>query len=416
MITGLGSPNVGNLIAALAAPRSPAIVAQPLSQTAAAGATVTLSVSAPGDPAPTYAWQLNGVPIAGATSPTLALADIGANQGGDYSVLVTNSGGTVSSTAAAIDVRSDARLTNVSARAVVGTGGNLLIGGFSLGGSGREPLLLRGVGPGLTAAPFRLAGTLGSPQLTLYDCGSLTGESSPRTIAEDVGWCSSAAPGDSPATVGVAIADAAIMDSVGAFPLATGSADTAMLVTAPAGSYTFQIGGVGGATGVALAEIYDAGPGETPSHLTNISARASVGTGGDILIGGFAIAGTTSETVLIRGVGPGLANAPFYLNGTLAHPQLTLYDSGSAPGESAPQAIASNDGWGGSPTRGSSPVQAGVQAAAAAAMARVGAFSLAAGSADAAMLVTLPPGPYTVQLAGAGGSTGIGLVEIYEVQ
>ena len=201
------------------------------------------------------------------------------------------------------------------------------------------------------------------------------------------------------------------MDAVGAFSLVSGSADSAMLVTPPVGNYTAQVSGVNGTTGIALAEIYDADSAAPPARLVNISARAYVGTGGNILIGGFAIGGNTSETILIRGVGPGLAST-FNLPGTLASTQLTLYDS-VVP--TNPRIIATNTGWGSDPVLGPSTVQAGIIPATAAVMTTVGAFSLAAGSADSALILTLPPGNYTVQVAGDGGTTGIALVEIYEV-
>jgi hypothetical protein len=201
------------------------------------------------------------------------------------------------------------------------------------------------------------------------------------------------------------------MAALGAFALVTGSTDSAMLVGTPVGSYTAQVSGVGSTTGVALAEIYDADTGTPPARLINISARASVGTGGSILIGGFTITGSTSETVLIRGVGPGLAST-FGLTGVLATPQLTLFDS-VVPNN--PQVIATDTTWGSAPVAGPSTVQAGILPAAASVMTTVGAFSLVTGSTDSAMLVTLPPGNYTAQLSGFSGATGIALVEIYEV-
>ena len=110
-------------------------------------------------------------------------------------------------------------------------------------------------------------------------------------------------------------------------------------------------------------------------------------------------------------MGPGLAST-FGLTGTLATPQLALYDS-VVP--TNPQVIATNAGWGVSPSPGPSTVQSGLFPATASVMTTVGAFSLVSGSADSAMLVTLPPGSYTAQLSGVSGSIGIALVEVYEV-
>jgi hypothetical protein len=145
---------------------------------------------------------------------------------------------------------------------------------------------------------------------------------------------------------------------------------------------------------VGLAEIYDADAGTSTSRLVNLSSRASVGTVGNILIAGFVITGNVPERVLIRGIGPALAQ--FGVPGALATPQLVLFDSNN-------DALQSNSGWGGGPGLSQT-------------FARVGAFALGAGSADAAILVTLPPGAYTAELTGANGSSGVGLAEIYEAQ
>jgi hypothetical protein len=182
---------------------------------------------------------------------------------------------------------------------------------------------------------------------------------------------------------------------VGAFSLAPGTADSAVEVTLPNGAYTSQIAGVNSATGIALAEIYDADPGSTTSTLVNLSARACVGTGGNILIAGFVIQGSQTITLLFRGVGPTLGATPFNLTGVLAQPQIDLYNSANVD-------IQSNAGWNANP---------GLTAA----FAATGAFSFAPGSTDAAMVATLPAGSYTLQLSGKNGATGIGLVEVYIV-
>ncbi len=182
------------------------------------------------------------------------------------------------------------------------------------------------------------------------------------------------------------------MGSVGAFLLPLGSADSALEVTPPAGTYSTQISGVNGTTGIALAEVYDADAGTSTARLVNLSARINVGVGGDILIGGFVIGGSTAETLLIRGVGPTLAG--FGVTGTLAQPVLTVY-SGGTP-------IYSNTGWEGDSTL------AGV-------FGTVGAFPLNSSNPDSALLITLPPGGYTAEVSGVNSGTGIALLEIYEV-
>ena len=189
-----------------------------------------------------------------------------------------------------------------------------------------------------------------------------------------------------------------LMNSLGAYQIAPGSGDTAMVLTMPAGNNTAQISGVGSTTGVALCEIYDADLTTPTARLINISARADVGTGNNILIGGFAISGTTAETVLIRAVGPGLNDllpGVFPLSAVLNQPVLTILDGTGA-------AIYSNTVWGGDPTI-------------AATFGTTGAFSLNPAHADSAQLISLPPGNYTAQVSGLNSGVGIALCEIYEV-
>ncbi len=154
-------------------------------------------------------------------------------------------------------------------------------------------------------------------------------------------------------------------------------------------SVKISAGGAG--TGKVIAEIYDAAPQavNTP-RLINVSVLKHLGAG---LTAGFVIGGTGSKTVLIRAIGPTLG-AAFGIAGAVADPQLTLF-SGATP-------VGANDNWG-----GTAPLSA--------AFAAVGAFALPDGSRDAALLATLQPGNYTVQVSGVGETTGTAVVEIYEV-
>jgi len=395
-----------------AAAVAPSIVTEPQNQTVTAGGSATFSVTAYGTGPFTYQWSKGGKPISGATASSYTISFTQPADAGTYTVTVTNGLGNATSSAATLAVNPSGRLVNISSRANVGTGNNLLIAGFGIGGTGAKNLLLRGVGPQLIFGPFYIANALTHPQLTLFDSGSAAGESSPETIATNIGWGNAFTLGPSPVQVSPQTVTAAFMNSVGAFPLNSGSADSALEVTPQAGNYSMEITGVGSTTGVALAEIYDADTGTPTANLVNISSRADVGTGANILIGGFIIAGTTPETVLIRGVGPGLSGV---LTGTLSAPQLTLFDGGNLSGESAPEIIATNIGWGNSSTLGTSPVQAGIQPATTTVMNSVGASTITAGSADCAMIATLPPGDYSAEVSGVGGTTGIALVEIYAI-
>jgi hypothetical protein len=139
-----------------------------------------------------------------------------------------------------------------------------------------------------------------------------------------------------------------------------------------------------------LVEAYDTGSGNTP-RMVNVSARNQVGTGDDILIAGFNIAGTGTKQLLIRAVGPKLGT--FGVSGFLVDPKLEVY---SASGNK----LTENDNW--TPTLSST-------------FSAVGAFALDSNSRDAALLMTLTPGSYTVQVRGADGGTGEALIEIYEV-
>jgi hypothetical protein len=133
-----------------------------------------------------------------------------------------------------------------------------------------------------------------------------------------------------------------------------------------------------------------------PTQFINISTRANVGTGSSIAIAGFVISGSANEEVLIRGIGPTLAQ--FLQGGVLAQPVLTLFNSAGTQ-------VATNTGWG--TNTNVSQISAAFTA--------TGAFPLPSGSADSALLLSLAPGSYTAEVSGLNNTTGIALVEVYEV-
>jgi hypothetical protein len=182
---------------------------------------------------------------------------------------------------------------------------------------------------------------------------------------------------------------------IGGFALSSGSTDASLLVTLPPGVYTAQ---VTGGEGVALAEIYDASenPQADEQRLVNISSRGDVSTGDNILIGGFVITGNSPKRVMIRGIGPGLA--AHGVESPLADPLLRVYHRDIV--------IAENDNW---------SADAATALTLTAAATETGAFSLASASKDAAILLNLAPGIYSVHVVGNGSSTGVALVEIYEL-
>lgn len=132
------------------------------------------------------------------------------------------------------------------------------------------------------------------------------------------------------------------------------------------------------------------------SPLINVSSRARVGVGDDILIAGFVIEGPEPKRLLVRGVGPSLSSQG--ITDPLKDPKLTVFNSSQ-------QAVAANDNWGDV----ADPLELSRTGS------QVGAFPLTAASRDAALLVTLPPGPYSVTISGVGGATGVALAEVYEV-
>ncbi|HKM56637.1 MAG TPA: immunoglobulin domain-containing protein [Isosphaeraceae bacterium] len=279
---------------------------------------------------------------------------------------------------------STTRLTNLSVRSTAGTGSQTLIGGFVIGGSGSKKVLARGDGPALTA--FGVTGVLPDPVLTLYN-------SAPSEIGANAGW-------------GGGTTLSGVFSQVGAFALPANSKDAAILTTLAAGAYTANITSTSGDSGVVLVEVYDADTGTPPARFINLSARSEAGTASQTLIAGFAISGTGTETVLIRGDGPALS--VFGVTGVLAAPMLTLFDGSG-------KAIATNTGWGNASTKGASSLQASTAKATSAVFTEVGAFKLPANSADCAIVASLPAGAYTAQVTGVNNTTGVALVEIYEV-
>jgi hypothetical protein len=241
--------------------------------------------------------------------------------------------------------------------------------GFNLSGTGTKPVLLRAIGP--TLGVFGVSGAMTDPLMRLATAAGVA-------VQQNDNWA-----GATPVT--------SAASRVGAFALDPASLDAAILPSLSAGSYTAQVtpASAGVAPGSVLVEVYDA-ESAGGSRLANISARAPVGTGADILILGFAISGSGNRNVLIRAVGPTLG--AFGVADVLADPKLELFR-----GETL---VRSSDNWNGT---------------LAPAFASVGAFALTPNSRDAALALALAPGSYTAQVSGVGATTGFVLVEIYEL-
>jgi glucose/arabinose dehydrogenase len=243
LLANLNSGVIQKLGTPSASLTAPLIVSQPVDQTVSSGSTAVVSVAASATPAATYQWSLDGAPIAGATSAMLVLSDATAANAGTYTCVVTNSVGSVMSAPATLAIDPTApspRLIDISTRGQVGTGANLLIAGFVVGGTTSKTVLIRASGPAIGAAPFNVAGALADPQIQLFGQGNLA-----PLLASNAGW--SGNPQIS-----------AEASAVGAFPWTNPtSKDSALLVTLAPGAYTAQVSGASGDSGVALVEVYD---------------------------------------------------------------------------------------------------------------------------------------------------------------
>ncbi len=217
--------------------------------------------------------------------------------------------------------------------------------------------MLRGIGPSLP-----VSGALADPILELHD-------SSGQIIGINDNWQDSSNRQE-------------IIDST--IP-PTNDSESAILVTLPPAAYTAIVRGVNGTTGVALVEIYDLGM-NVDSQLANISTRASVQSGADILIGGFIVLGQQSGRIIVRALGPSIP-----VTGTLADPTLELHDGNGAQ-------IAFNDNW-------RSDQEAEI----------IATTVPPSNDAEAAIVTTLAPALYTAIVQGANGTTGVGLVEVYNL-
>ncbi len=248
-------------------------------------------------------------------------------------------------------------LANISTRAVVGTNANVLIGGFIVTGTQPKKVIVRAVGPSLP-----LPGTLLDPALALYDASG-------GVIATNDNWGQSANSGE--------IADSGVAPSH--------PNESAILVDLAPGSYTAVVAGVNQAVGTALVEVYDLG-GAADSKLANISTRALIEGGNDVLIGGLIVEGSSNADVIIRAIGPSLG-----MPGAMADPTLELRDASGT-------LLGSNDNW--RSTQQSAIIQTGVAPT---------------NDAESAIVTSFPPGSYTAIVRGANGTTGIAVVEVYQL-
>jgi glucuronoarabinoxylan endo-1,4-beta-xylanase len=347
---------------------APVIMADPQDHAVAAGSTVVFDVRHTGEYV-TYQWKRAGVAIPGGTDRLLTLKNVNPVDAGAYAVTITNSGGSVTSADAILTVKTPTaptQLINISMRSPVGTGDNVQIAGFVIEGSGTKQVLIRAAGPALGSS-FGLTGVLTDPVIEVHDRTSV--------IASNDDWEPSLKP---------------IFDAVSAFGWQTGSKDAAVVVPLGPGLYSAVVRGQNGGTGLAIVEVYDAG-GPSSARIVNLSARSAVGTGDNLQIGGFVLSGDVDRTVVLRATGPTLHKA-FRMSGTLVDPVIELHRQGDA------RILATSDDW---------PADLAPHFDA------VGAFGWPAESRDAAIVVTLQPGAYSILVRGKADTTGVALVEVY---
>lgn len=257
-------------------------------------------------------------------------------------------------------------LTNISTRALVQTGAGVTIGGFIISGTQPKQVLIRGLGPELSQSPFNIPGTLQDTTLDLHN--------STTSIATNDNWQTAANANQIPTNF-----------------QPKDPRESAILITLQPGSYTAILAGKNSTTGIGLVEVYDLSNNSTVSQLTNVSTRGFVGTGNNVMIGGFITASSNSSTrVLIRALGPTLGSLG--VSGTLPDPVVKLANAQGA-------ILASNNDW-------KNTQQADIIATGLAPK-----FD-----ADAALVATVTPGNYTAVVTGNNNTTGLALVEVYNVR
>jgi DNA/RNA endonuclease G (NUC1) len=454
---GTGSPAGGGTTVA-----APAIIIPPAGYAGTAGTAATLSVSASaGGGTLSYQWSKNGVTLPGATGASLALSGT-VTDTGSYTVAITNSAGTVTSAAVAVSITEPPPVPPAPVRyagiyfGTLSGGGTFALqifddntgvflaftpssgtayvsrgvtvdstGHFSFtttitsSGSAATGALIsslqpRALVPDLTSAAsfsgsISADGSLSASGNGLALAGAVTASGPTAALA---GFYQANAAGSSSTTLAI-ISPAGqafvLTQTGGTIDGASGTIDSngnASLTTAGGQKVTIAISGTQftdtttslGGTVVTYSGTAGTGPGVASQRVVNLSARGFVGAGGQTVSTGFVIAGVESKPVLIRAVGPTLSS--FGIAAALPAPKLDLYNANGA-------IIATNTGW---KTGGNANLVGSITAASSAA----GAFPLAS-AADSALMLTLAPGKYTAVIRSGDGSTGVAMVEFYDL-
>ena len=265
------------------------------------------------------------------------------------------------------DLPAPSQLLNISTRARVQTGDNVLIGGFIVTGAEPKQVLLRAMGPSMQVNGTPVAGRMSDPTLELRDVSG-------ALIASNDNWIDSQ--------------DKAAIEATGIPP--NDDRESAIVRTLAPGAYTAILSGKDGNTGIALVEVYDRGL-SANSVLANISSRGFVEAADNVMIGGFITGNQPGNTkVLVRAIGPSIKNQ---VPNALDDPTLELFDANGAP-------IGSNDNWRESSDR-----------------AEIESTGIPPGNdSEAAVVRTVTPGNYTAIVRGKNDTSGVGLVEIYNIR
>ncbi len=271
-------------------------------------------------------------------------------------------------------------LANLSTRAFVQTSDNVMIGGFIVQGSQPKRVILRAIGPELSQ--YGVPNAMADPILELHDANG-------APIASNNNWQTT--------IIGGIITSDQVQDIQNSGHAPGDPNESAIMADLPPGNYTAIVRGVSNTTGVALVEVYDLSP-SLQSILGNLSTRSLVQTGDNVMIGGFIVQGAQPKNVIVRAIGPELSQ--YGVPNPLADPTLELHNSNGA-------LIASNDNWqhaiiGGIIT--SNQVQ-DIQ----------NSGHAPGNTSESAIIANLPPGNYTAIVRGVNNTTGVALVEVYDL-
>jgi hypothetical protein len=271
-------------------------------------------------------------------------------------------------------------ISNISTRSFVQTGENVMIGGFIVQGPGPKRVIIRAIGPELTQ--FGITDALANPTLELHN---QTG----AVIASNDDWRTT--------ILGGIITTNQVIDIQNSGHAPTAISESAIIADLQPGNYTAIVRGVNNTTGVALVEVYDLDPGGS-SNLNNISTRSFVQTGEHVMIGGFIVQGSGPKTVIIRAIGPELTQ--YGISNALANPTLELHNAAGA-------VIASNDNW-------QTTILGGIITSSQVSDIQNSGHAPTAAS-ESAIIANLQPGNYTAVVRGVNNTTGVGLVEVYDL-